>query len=113
MSKRGRRAKRPRHFFKRLSYDERRVYREAAFAAIKKLYAASLPLWRYCPRGVCRRHKICAGDDGCLKRVAPLLPGEVWGPAMKAVEQGGPKRIPPANPIERALRNFPPSNFIH
>ena len=113
MGKRGRRAQRSRHFFDRLSFDERRVFREAAFAAIKKLYAASLPLWRYCPRGFCRRHKICAGDQNCLKRVAPLLPDAVWGPAIAAVKRGGPARLPPANPIERELRHFPPSNFIH
>lgn len=113
MSRKRKRAKRSPHFFDRLSYDEERVYREAAFAAIKKLYAASPPLWRYCRRGHCRRHKICAGGADCLPRIAPLLPNEVWGPAIAAVKRGGPQRIPPADPIERELRTFPPSNFIH
>ena len=113
MSKRRKRQKPRPHFFKHISQEERRALREAAFAAIKKLYAACLPLWRHCRRGACRRHKICAGGDGCLKRAWPLLTEEVQDAAFHQVMAGGPRRIPPATAVERELRHFPPSNFVH
>ncbi len=88
--------------------------REAAFAAIRALYAEVLPLWRSCARGYCRRHKICAGEArACVMRSWPQLPEAVRTAAYDAVQAGGPRRVPPRTAIELRLRRFPPSNFVH
>jgi len=88
--------------------------REAAFAAIRALYAEVLPLWRSCARGYCRRHKICAGEArACVKRTWPQLPQETRAAAFDSVKTGGPRRVPPRTGIELQLRRFPPSNFVH
>jgi hypothetical protein len=88
--------------------------REAAFAAIRALYAEVLPLWRSCARGYCRRHKICAGDgQACVKRAWPQLPQAVRAAAFDSVKVGGPGRVPPRTAVEFRLRSFPPGNFVH
>jgi hypothetical protein len=98
----------------RLTPDEQEVRRETAFAAIRRLYAEVLPLWRFCGRGHCRRHKQCAGDiRPCLKRCWPLMPHAQQNLAHEQVKAGGPRRIAAATPTEAALRRFPPSNFVH
>jgi len=87
--------------------------RERAFAAIRKLYAEALPLWRVCPSGACRRHKGCSGDHrACLRRGWPLMPAELQEQAVREVARGGPRRLAPASEIERALRRYPASNFV-
>jgi len=100
-------------FWKRRTPDDEAAQREAAFAAIKRLYAESLPLWRACGRGHCRRHKQCA-DEGasCVKRSWPLMPPEVQRRAYEQVMRGGPRRLPPATHLERHLRGYPPTNFV-
>jgi hypothetical protein len=95
-----------------LTGDALTVQREAAFAAIRALYRESLPLWRVCPRGICRRHKHCAGDADCLRRGWPLLPIPVQEAAAAQVRVGGPRRLPPASRLELHLRRYPPSNFV-
>lgn len=88
--------------------------REAAFAAIRALYCESLPLWRTCARGHCRRHRTCGGDGAaCLTRGWPLMPPHVQQEAYALVRRGGPRRLRPATHREWALRSFPPSNFVH
>jgi hypothetical protein len=98
---------------KRATPDEQVVQREAAFAAIGRLYCEVLPLWRVCARGYCRRHRCCLGDAGCLKRGWPLMPLELRQRAVGQVVAGGPRRVPPATQTEWELRSFPPSNFVH
>jgi hypothetical protein len=99
---------------KRLTPDEQVARREAAFAAIRKLYCEVLPLWRGCPRAACRRHLCCCGDAAaCLKRGWPLMPPDVQQRAFDQVVAGGPRRLPPATHTEWHLRRFPPSNFVH
>ena len=101
-------------FNKRLTPDEQEVQREAAFAAIKRLYCAVVPVWRTCRRGYCRRHRCCIGSPGpCLKRAWPLLPKPIQDRAQKEVQAGGPHRIAAATHTEWLLRRFPPSNFTH
>jgi hypothetical protein len=100
-------------FFKRSTPDEQAAQREAAFAAIKRLYAESLPLWRACGRGCCRRHQQCAGEAAaCVKRAWPLMPPEVQRRACEEVARGGPRRLPPATYSELRLRRYPPTNFV-
>jgi hypothetical protein len=99
---------------KRLTPDEQVAQREAAFAAIRRLYAEALPLWRGCRRGYCRRHKQCTGEAGaCLKRGWPLMRPELQKLAYDQVSVGGPRRLPPASHTEWHLRRYPPSNFVH
>jgi hypothetical protein len=107
--KRGRRGL----YFKRATPDEQVALREAAFAAIRRLYCEVLPLWRACPRGECRRHHLCRGEAlSCLRRGWPLMPEAVRERACKEVALGGPRRLPPATHLEWELRSYPPSNFV-
>ncbi len=100
-------------YHKRTTPDEQAAQREAAFAAIRRLYGEALPLWRSCRRGYCRRHKQCAGDVGpCVARAWPLMPASLQELAYKEVMAGGPRRIAPATHREWLLRRFPPSNFV-
>jgi hypothetical protein len=90
------------------------VQREAAFAAIRRLYAEVVPLWRSCSRGHCRRHKQCSGDvRPCLERSWPLLTSNQQDWVWYKVTLGGPHRVPPASHAEWHLRRFPASNFVH
>jgi len=87
--------------------------REAAFAAIRRLYCECLPLWRSCARGPCRRHRACGGDGAvCLKRTWPLMPQELQQKAFDLVRHGGPRGLSPATQRESILRGFPPTNFV-
>ena len=114
MARRRRKAGRRGLYYKRITPDEEVVQREAAFAAIRRLYAEVLPLWRSCRRGYCRRNRRCIGDiRACLKRAWPLTPPPLQERAHQAVMAGGPRRIPPATHTEWALRIYPPSNFVH
>ncbi len=99
---------------KRLTPDEQVVQREAAFAAIRRLYAEALPLWRFCKRGYCRRHQQCSGEmRPCLERGWPLMPPALQKQAYDQVRVGGPRRLPAATHTEWHLRRDPPSNFVH
>jgi hypothetical protein len=90
------------------------MQRNRAFAAIKKLYCEALPLWRVCPRGFCRRNQRCNGEpETCLKRAWPLFPVAVQNRAWKEVWHGGPRRVPPSTAMEKGLRRYPSSNFVH
>jgi hypothetical protein len=87
--------------------------RQAAFAAIRRLYCEALSLWRTCRRGYCRRHRCCSGDgDVCLRRTWPLMPPDVQQRAYDLVRRGGPRRVRPATHSEWLLRGFPPTNFV-
>ena len=101
--------------WKRRTPDEERAGREIAFAAIQRLYCESLPLWRVCARGYCRRHHCCAGHDkrACLKRGWPLMPKPAQDAAYAVVQHGGPLRRPPGTHAEWSLRQYPASNFVH
>jgi hypothetical protein len=101
-------------YWKRRTPDADAAERDVAFAAIKRLYAESLPLWCTCERGFCRRHKTCAGAAAsCLPRGWPLMPEHLQKRAYDLVQIGGPRRRPPASHLERDLRRFPPTNFVH
>ncbi len=92
---------------------DQRAQREIAFAAIRRLYAELLPLWRACGRGACRRHRQCAGDSvSCVKRCWPLMPPDAQQRACEEVMRGGPRRLPPATHSEGHLRGYPPTNFV-
>jgi hypothetical protein len=92
----------------------RQAQREAAFAAIRRLYCESLPLWRTCSRGYCRRHRCCGADGAvCLPRAWPIMPPDVQEQAYELVRRGGPRRLRPATHMEWILRGYPPSNFVH
>lgn len=113
MTKRRKKSKRRGLFNKRLTPDEQAAQREAAFAAIRRLYGEALPLWRFCPSGYCRRHQVCIGDvRTCLDRGWPRMPPERRTQAHDAVMRGGPRRLAPATHTEWRLRRFPPSNFV-
>jgi hypothetical protein len=100
-------------FWKRRTPDDERAQREVAFAAIRALYAESLPLHRTCKRGCCRRHQRCAGEArACVKRTWPLMTPEVQQRAYEEVMRGGPRRLPPATHAEWGLRGYPPTNFV-
>jgi hypothetical protein len=99
---------------KRLTPDEQVVQREAAFAAIRRLYCETLPLWRVCARGSCRRHRRCHGEaHACLTRGWPMMTTEMQEQASRAIVAGGPNRRAPATQTEWQLRRFPASNFVH
>ena len=88
--------------------------RNRAFAAISRLYCESLPLWRVCKRGVCRRNKCCRGNpDACLRRGWKLFSTAEQNRAWRAVQHGGPRHLPPATAMEKGLRHYPSSNFTH
>jgi hypothetical protein len=100
-------------FNKRLTPEDEVARREAAFAAIRLLYRESLPLWRVCPNGQCRRHRCCSGKvAACLRSGWPLMSAEQQAAAYKAVTAGGPRRLPPATHMEWSLRRYPPTNFV-
>ena len=100
-------------FYKRITPDGDVALREEAFAAIRRLYAESLPLWRVCERGACRRHRTCAGDAvKCLPRGWPQMPRAVQERAYEEVQSGGPHRRPPTTHREQSLRHYPPTNFV-
>jgi hypothetical protein len=87
--------------------------RLAAFAAIRRLYCESLPLWRTCARGYCRRHHACGGDGAvCLKRTWPLMSPQLQQQAYELVRRGGPRGVHSATRREWILRGYPPSNFV-
>ena len=92
---------------KRLAPGEQEARREAAFAAIRRLYAEVLPLWSFCQRGYCRRHKQCNGKDvlACLQRGWLQMPPEVQTRAFREVIVGGPRRVPSASHVEWDLRD--------
>jgi hypothetical protein len=100
---------------KRLSPTEETAHRDAAFAAIKRLYAEAVALWTFCKRGACRRHHRCCAADRhvCLLRAWPLLSRAQRDDVFLQVQAGGAQRLPPASPVERELRRYPPSNFVH
>jgi hypothetical protein len=88
--------------------------RIAAFVAIRKLYGESLPLWRVCGRGVCRRNKCCRGNpEKCVIRGWKLFSNAEQDRAWAAVQHGGPRHVPPATAMEKSLRHYPSSNFTH
>jgi hypothetical protein len=100
--------------WRRLSPDEEEAQRQAAFAAIRRLYSEVVAVWPSCDRGFCRRHRRCNGEVGsCLARAWPLTPPALQAAAYDQVQLGGPRRLPPATPLERELRHFPPTNFVH
>lgn len=114
MTRRKNKAGRRGLYNKRLTPDEQRARKEQAFAAIRNLYAACLPLWRFCAAPYCRRHKVCGGDvRPCLRRCWPLLPQALQDAAYAQAMRGGPLRVPPATHTEWSLRSYPPSNFVH
>ena len=113
MSKRRKRRKMRGVYHKRLTPEEEVEQREAAFAAIRLLYGEALPLWRFCRKGYCRRHKQCSGElQPCLKRGWPLMPPALQKEAYAQVRHGGPRRLPPVSHTEWVLRRYPPSNFV-
>jgi hypothetical protein len=90
------------------------MQRQHAFAAIKKLYCEALSLWRVCPRGFCRRNKRCCGEaQACLIRGWKMFPVAEQNRAWAAVGRGGPRRLPPQTALEKRLRRYPSSNFVH
>jgi hypothetical protein len=89
------------------------VQRAAAYHAVRALYRESLPLWRVCARGFCRRNQACGGDrDACLSRAWPRLPPHVQQEARVLVEHGGPRRLRPATRKESVMRGHPSSDFV-
>jgi hypothetical protein len=87
--------------------------RNAAFAAIRRLYGESLPLWRSCASGSCRRHRRCNGDStACLRRAWPLMTPELQQQAYEQVMRGGPRRLRSATHMEWSLRGYAPTNFV-
>ena len=99
--------------FQRMPDDKAKALREAAFDAIRRLYAECLPLWQSCRRGQCRRHRRCIGNSqACLKRAWPLVPRAVQEAVFAQVRNGGPRRVPPATEREQSLRSYPPTNFV-
>jgi len=104
------------HTPKRLTPEQEDAQREAAFAAIRALFAQVTQPWCSCPRGYCRRHHCCiaeAGPGSCLKRHWPLLTPAAQEQAHSAVIDGGAQRVRPRTRMEWSLRRFPPSNFVH
>ncbi len=100
--------------WQRMKPEEAATLRKAAFTAIRKLFAEVVPLWPNCRRGACRRHRRCAGDiRPCLARSWPLLSAEAKEAAHVEVMRGGPRRLPAQSIVERNLRGYPPSNFVH
>jgi hypothetical protein len=90
------------------------MQRDRAFAAIRRLYCESVPLWRVCERGPCRRNKRCCGDpEACLERGWKLFSAAERDRAWAAVQHGGPRRVAPATASEKGLRHYPASNFTH
>jgi hypothetical protein len=114
MTQQAKKPRKRRRYKTHFTPEEEAARSDAAFAAIKRLYAEVLPVGEACPRGRCRRHKRCFGDLGpCLKRVWALTPPQAQERAYNQVRSGGPQRMPPATDKERHLRRFPASNFVH
>jgi hypothetical protein len=95
--------------WQRMRPEEKKRLRNAADAAIDKLYAEIVPLWPGCQRGACRRHHHCNGEIGaCLKRTWPLLSAQAQEAALVSLKQGGPRRVPAQSSIEREYRTYRP-----
>jgi hypothetical protein len=91
----------------------RKAQREAAFASIRRLYCESLPLWRTCARGCCRRHRACGGDGKvCLPRTWRGMPADAQQRAYDLVMRGGTRSVRSATRVEWSLRGYPPTNFV-
>jgi hypothetical protein len=113
MTARRRRRRRRSRYVDAATEAGRNVQREAAFAAIRRLYCEALPLWRTCAKSHCRRHRACRGDgEACLPRTWRAMPADVQQRTCELVRRGGPRRVRPATHMEWSLRGYPPANFV-
>jgi hypothetical protein len=81
---------------------------DAAHVATWRLYSEVLRLWRTCRIKQCRRHRRCLGEPAaCLLRALPSVVHAQQLEAAKAVMAGGPRRVPPATPLEWKVRREP------
>jgi hypothetical protein len=85
---------------------------DAARTATRLLYCEVLEFWRSCSRQPCRRAARCTGEPGaCLSARWRDVPKTLHHWAHEQVLAGGPRRIAPANHLERVLRRWPPSSL--
>ena len=92
-------------FLKRRTFEEGEAQIDAAHIATQRLYCETLKFWRRCALRTCKRHRRCCGEPtGCLMRNLMFVPPSQRLKAQEQVIAGGPRRIPPASHIERAIR---------
>jgi len=97
---------------KRYTPYQQQVRRNAARAAVQRLYCDVLALWKGCPKKICKRQRSCMGEPAaCLKRAWGSIPRHRHNELRDAVIAGGPRRIKPETHVEWAFRRYPSSSL--
>ena len=95
---------------KRHTPEQHMARRDAAFAALYRIYCDVTALWRLCAHKRCRRHRCCCGDSvACVERGWSTVPRGLRPRVRAQVRAGGPARVPPINNLEWEMRQHPPS----
>ena len=83
--------------------------RNAAIAALCRIYCDVVALWRGCTNKRCKRHRRCCGEPWpCLQRGKAGVPRGRYPKILAEVGAGGPRRVPPLNNLELQMRRDPP-----
>ena len=93
------------NYLKRRTVEQGLAMMNAAHVATQRLYCEVLKFWRGCRVRSCKRHRRCMGrPTDCLLRGLHQVPPAQRLVAQKQVIAGGPRRIKPANNMEREVR---------
>ncbi len=94
---------------KRHSPAQQTARRNAAIAALCRIYCDVIGSWRTCRKKNCKRHRHCDGDAWpCLQRGLPDVPRGRYPRILAQARAGGPRRVAPVNDIEQQMRTHPP-----
>jgi hypothetical protein len=93
------------NYLKRRTVEQGLAMMNEAHVATQRLYCDVLKFWRGCRFGSCKRHRRCMGrpTDCLLRGVHQVSPAQRLV-AREQVIAGGPRRIKPANNMEREVR---------
>jgi len=93
------------NYLKRRTVEQGLAMMNEAHIATQRLYCEVLKFWRRCRLGAYKRHRRCMGKPtDCLLRGLTRVPPARRLVARKRVIAGGPRRIKPANNMEREVR---------
>jgi hypothetical protein len=93
------------NYLKRRTVEQGWAMMNEAHIATQRLYCEVLKFWRGCRVRSCKRHRRCMGrPTDCLLRGLHQVPPAQRLVAQKEVIAGGPRRIKPANNMERVVR---------
>jgi hypothetical protein len=93
------------NYLKRRTGEQGWAMMNEAHIATQRLYCEVLKFWRGCRVRSCKRHRRCMGrPTDCLLRGLHQVPPAQRLVAQQEVIAGGPRRIKPANNMERVVR---------